>query len=577
MSESPAGAGNAASRVTQERQFAAAFGLAEQLAAEGRLEEAIERFEALAAQHPKHASLLNNLGVLWRRAGDVLRGIEFLQRAIAIDPDNSDANYNLANALAECRQSDRAVEHYHAAIRLRPDFAAAYVNLSRLLASMGRAKDAKSCLLTGAMRLRSAAICFHLSLLLSAEGKDAAALAGYCMAAELDPLDPKIRHNRAASYLKLDRYAEAVADADAALKREPESSETLAIRGQALIGLGRLEEAELPLRSALKLEPNNLSAALGLARMLLLAGRFEEGWAAYGARWRRTKTVLPKFDQPAWDGSDARGKRITLVTEQGFGDSIQFIRYRALLAAQGAAIDVVCEPPLVRLFSRLDGVGRVVPKGETLPECDAYAPLLELPRLLKTNLETIPARVPYLAAKSVASRNGLPIVGIVWAGSRDHERDRSRSVPLELFLPLLSRAHARFASLQVGPAAADLARTGVDALVVNLAPRIRDFADTADLMAGIDLVISVDTATAHLAGALGRPVWTLLSYAPDWRWLLGRDDSPWYPTMRLFRQSSPGDWSSVLRQVDAALGEYLASAPSVTAGYQPHQPAERAP
>lgn len=573
---SATGSEDAVAPAVPEPQFMEAFRIAERLASEGRVQEAITHFDALAASHPKHAPLLNNLGVLWRRAGDPSRGIDYLRRAIAVDAGNGDAHYNLANALAADGPSDRAVDHYRTAIKLRPDFAAAYVNLGRLLAAMGKAKEAKSCLRSGAMRVRSAAIHFQLGLLLSAEGKDAAALACYSVAVGFDSFDSKIRHNRAAAHLKLDRYAEALADADAALEREPNSAETHAIRGQALIGLGRLAEAEAPLRRALEIEPNNLSASLGLARALLLAARFEEGWTAYGARWRRTKTVLPKFDRPQWDGSDPRGKRIVLVTEQGFGDSIQFIRYAAHLAARGASIDIVCEPPLVRLFSRLECVGRVVPKGEALPEHDAYAPLLELPRLVKTGLRTIPAQVPYLSAKSAPARGGPPVIGIVWCGSRDHERDRSRSVPLELFLPLLSNIGARFASLQVGPGAADLARTGIDALVVDLAPRIRDFADTADLIAGIDLVISVDTATAHLAGALGRPVWTLLSYAPDWRWLLGRDDSPWYPTMRLFRQEAPADWGPVFRQVETALARFLEGAQASRTERHADPTAERA-
>jgi tetratricopeptide (TPR) repeat protein len=548
------------SKVLPVRSSEADLRRAAQLASSGKVREAIALYESHIAEQPNDALVLNNLGVLCRRIGDSERGLSCLRRASEISPNNADLAYNLANALSERGGRDEAAELYQKAIKLNPIYVAAYVNLAHMLQSAKKDEEAANWLKRGvAVAPNSAALHFQLGSQLWQRGKDTAALAHYRIAASLDPADANTKHNIAAALLRLDRYEEALTAAEETIAGGSASAETFAIEGQALVALGRLDKGEEALRRALALDVENLSAQLGLARALLLAGRFAEGWSVYGARWRRSKTVLPKFDSPAWDGSDPRGKRIAVVTEQGFGDSIQFARYAPLLAERCASVQIVCEPPLLRLFGGLPGIERVVVKTESGPGYDAYVPMLELPRLFGTTLATVPASIPYLASKGSARRDGPPTIGLVWAGSPGHENDRNRSIPLEAFVPILGRPGVRFVSLQFGPGAADLTRVGVDSLVTDLIPRIRDFADSAALMSQIDLVISADTAPAHLAGAIGRPVWTLLPYAPDWRWMLDRDDTPWYPTMRLFRQPAPGDWASVMCRVDEQLTRYLAT------------------
>lgn len=525
----------------------------------GKITDAIAVYEELLRTQPRNCAALNNLGVAWRRAGDAAKGAKFLRMALSADPRNPDAHYNLGNALADANRADEAIACYRRALQLRPTYAAAYVNLARLLKRAGKTAAAHACLIRGlAAAADDAALHSQLGLLLWDQGKDQAALQHYRIAARFDPADAQIHHNIAAALLRIDRYEEAAASAARAIALNERNAETHAILAQSRIALGNFEAAQAPLDRALALDPNNLSALLARARALLLQGKLAEGWAAYEARWKRSTAAFPKLAGPLWDGRDPGGKRIALVTEQGFGDSIQFIRYAAALRERGARVQVICEPPLVRLFSRMRDVDRVAEKGGPLPAFDAYVPLLEVARHLGTTLETIPGGIPYLAAQPAGRRQPLPTVALVWAGSERHENDRNRSLPLERFLPLLARPGIRFVSLQVGPRREDIRRLGAEGLLSDWGGQVKDFADTADLMARVDLVISVDTAAAHLAGALGKPVWTLIPYAPDWRWMLERVDSPWYPAMRLLRQAKPGDWEAVIHRLDGELDRFVA-------------------
>jgi hypothetical protein len=294
----------------------------------------------------------------------------------------------------------------------------------------------------------------------------------------------------------------------------------------------------------------------------LLLGDYPNGWRGYETRWRIPESFPPRdFRQPVWDGSDISGKTVLLHAEQGFGDTIQFCRYAPLVAERGATVIVECQPPLAALLQTLAGVKQVVPRGEPLPDFDLQCPLLGLPLRFGTTVETTPARVPYLHAdeqrvarwrEKIGQGDGLR-VGIAWAGAAGYGNDQRRSLTLSSFAPLAQIEGIRWYSLQKGDAAkqAEHPRQGMH--LFDFTSDLNDFADTAALIANLDLLICVDTAVAHLGGALGKPVWTMLPFCPDWRWMLGREDSPWYPTMRLFRQPTRGDWLSVMQRIRGEL------------------------
>ena len=324
----------------------------------------------------------------------------------------------------------------------------------------------------------------------------------------------------------------------------------------ALRRAGRPEEAIPHLRQILRHQPDWAEAHLVLGECLLLTGHFLPGWQELEWRWR----MLPNdpradFPQPLWDGGNIAGKRIFLWAEQGFGDTIQFIRYATLIKNLGATVLVECQAPLVRLLASSRAIDGIVPYGAPLPAFDCHLPLQSIPALLNTPPDSIPNEVPYLTVpgqlvahwrERIQSLPGKRI-GLVWAGNPQQSNDRNRSMPLSKFKPLAGLSGITWVSLQKGDAACQPAPSGLG--LAHPGTDWLDFADTAAIIQSLDLVVSVDTAVAHLAGALARPVWTLLCTPPDYRWLLDRQDSPWYPTMRLYRQAAPGDWDSVIRRV----------------------------
>lgn len=313
---------------------------------------------------------------------------------------------------------------------------------------------------------------------------------------------------------------------------------------------------------AIELQPDHVEAHLLHALVLLLQGDYVRGWVEYEWRWLWKGRAPRRFSQPRWDGAPLHGKTILLHPEQGLGDSIQFIRYAPKVKALGGRVVCITHPPLMRLFRDCDGVDQFVETGQPLPHFDMEAPLMSLPGIFGTTLANIPARVPYILPPGqtspvidrLLSHRGREIkVGLVWAGGPKAKNDMVRSCPWECFAQLAQAAGVSYYSLQKGPSSADTARLAERLPLTDLGGALSDFADTAAAIASLDLVISVDTAVAHLAGAMGKPVWVLLPRAPDWRWLLDRDDSPWYPTARLFRQQRTGDWPELLQRVAGAL------------------------
>ena len=527
----------------------------------GDIHKAVGDYTRAIAAQPDHADALNNLGVALRALGRDGEAAAVLRRAIQARPRQADFHYNLGNALRGLGRREEAVASYRSALSCDPKSIQALTNLGLLLRDLGRHEESVEAHADAARLDPASAECLiNLGSSLLDDGKPEAALLALRRAALLKPEYAAALYNQGLAHFNLGHLDEAIACHRAAIALKPDMADAHANLGQALVGLARFDDAMACFDRATSLSPDNLDANLGRARASLLAGRLKEGWEAYEWRWRRPNNPPRRFPQPIWDGSPLDGRRILLYPEQGLGDTIQFVRYAPKLAELGARVVLECQPPLLRLFSGLPGVESIVSQGGALPNFDVHLPFLSLPRILGTELATIPAAVPYLpmppAGPSVpAAPAGTRLrIGISWAGNPKHQNDRFRSCPLALFLDLAAIPGVALYSLQVGPAAADIKRLGLGGLIPDLGAGFGDFAETAAAVTQLDLVIAVDTAIVHLAGALAWPTWVILPQAPDWRWLEHGDRNPWYPTLRLWRQERLGDWPPVFARMAAALG-----------------------
>ena len=409
-----------------------------------------------------------------------------------------------------------------------------------------------------------------LGLIAHQEGQHARARALVTRALKERPGDPRFLNGLAGILRAEGRLEEACARLREVLARVPGDATALTNLGLILQDLGDSAGAVAAYEEVLRHEPEQPEARANRAIALLQQGRFAEGWREYEWRWRVPGFTTPAraFAQPAWDGAPLAGRTLFIHAEQGLGSAIQFVRYVPRVAEAGGRVVLECQPPLKRLFAEALGLpdgpaAHVVTKGDApLPAFDVHAPLMSLPHRLGTTLATIPAEVPYLRAPAEACAGWAarlanapsPRIGLTWAGNRNHPNDRNRSLAAAALAPITDAAGASFFSLQVGQAEGVAAFA--PAAVSDLAPALTDFAETAAVIASLDLVISVDTAIAHLAGALAKPCWLLLPFPAEWRWLEGRDDSPWYPTFRLFRQRVRGDWGDVVARVAAALQQF---------------------
>jgi FkbM family methyltransferase len=582
--------------VRLQPDFAAAhnqLGIA--LAGRGRPAEAVSSFQEAVRLQPDWAEGQHNLGLAWKAQGRLDEAVACYQQALRLKPDYPEARHNLGILLAEQGKVDEAVACYQQALRLKPDLAEVHNNLGVALQGQGKLDEAVACF-QQVLRLQPdyAEARNNLGNALQCRGELDAAVACYQEALRLKPdlaevhnnlgnalqcrgeLDEAVACCRQALRLKPD-YAEAynnlgnalqcrgeldeaVACYQQALRLKPDYAEAYNNLGRALRDRGELDEAVACYQQALRLQPNLAEAHLNRALAWLRSGDFEGGWPEYEWRWGCKEFLPPSYPQPPWDGSPLAGRTILLYTEQGLGDTIQFIRYAPLVQQRGGRVIVACQKPLARLLARCPGIDQLVTKGEALPPFEVHAPLLSLPRLFGTTLASIPAEVPYLRADEALvaqwCRELAPIrafkVGIAWQGSLKHRGDRHRSFRLAQLAPLARLAGVRLFSLQKGPGTEQLREVADRFDVTDLGSRLDDFLDTAAVMRNLDLVITADSAPAHLAGALGVPVWVALPYASDWRWLLGREDSPWYPTMRLFRQARFGDWDGVFAEIRVA-------------------------
>lgn len=532
----------------------------------GKADIAVELIGQAIRHHDRNAAYFSNLGTALRRLGRFDEALDVCRRAVDIAPGFVDAYNNLANSAMDKQLYDEAAEALRRLLAQRPALVDQRLLLGRALILAGRPAEAADELRDLLERQPGlSAACVNLGVALRKLGRPAEAVAVYRKGLAATPDDTALLSNLGSTLDGEGRGSEAVALFHRAIARQPDFADAHVNLSVALRDLNRLEEAGAAAREAIRLKPDSAEAHTNLGHTRLLLGDLEQGFAEYEWRFRLPDFSSPKrsFGVPVWDGGPLAGRTLLVHDEQGVGDGINFIRYVPLLKERGARVVVEVNTQLVRLFQGVEGADAVVGRFTPLPPVDASVSLLSVPRLLGTRVDTIPAKVPYLKAEPalleswgerLASVPGRK-VGIVWAGSPEHRNDRNRSLALESLAPLGQVPGVCLVSVQKGPAAARLERPVPGMDVLDLGREIRDFADTAAILMHFDLLISVDTSVAHLAAALGRPVWTLLPFAPDWRWLMDREDTPWYPTMRLFRQARAGDWDGVLARVAAALRE----------------------
>jgi len=534
----------------------------------GRLAEAETIYRQILAHHPDHADVLHLLGVLAGQTGRLDEAIASYQRSIQLKPEYPEVHYNLGNTLIEKRQLDDAIASYQRAIQLKPDHDRAHYNLANALMELGRHHEAIAAFQRAIQyKPEYAQSHFNLGIAHQVIGQLDEAIASFREAARLKP-DWAEAHGNLGNALKIKgQLDESIAAFRRVIYLKPDLPAAHNNLGVAFQCKGQLDQAIAVFRQAIALNPDLAEAHYNLSLALLAQGNFQQGWQEHEGRWKCQDLQPPRnFAQPQWDGSTLENRTLLLHTEQGLGDAIQFIRYLPLLQQSGGRIIIECQAELQRLFQTMAGGCQIVPRGRPLPAFDLHCPLLSLPRVFETNLANIPNNVPYLHADSedakrwqhrLADHFPLLKVGLAWAGNPIHKNDRNRSMNLVTLAPMGQLPGARFFSLQKGAAAAQ-AKTPPSGLeLIDWTQELNDFADTAAFIANLDLVIAVDTAVAHLAGAMDKPVWTLLPFVADWRWLAERQDSPWYPSMRLFRQPREGDWHSIIAPVAQALSQWI--------------------
>jgi tetratricopeptide (TPR) repeat protein len=531
------------------------------LAELGSHDEAIASYDRVLEVAPDHAEALSNRGSALKALGRLDDALASYDRGLTVRPDDAPTLFNRGVTLHELRRFEEALASYDRALALRPDHAATLSNRGDVLRQLGRLDEALASY-DRALAVRSdyAEALSNRGNVLKALGRFDDALASYDAALDLNPAYPEALSNRAVTLLAQGRLDEALASCDRALALRADSTEAQNNRASVLQELGRFDEALATYDRIAAVAPNYAQAQLNRALLLLLAGDFARGWQAYEWRRKLPSWVERGFAQAEWSGEQVAGKRLLLHAEQGFGDTIQFARYAKLAKARGADVVLEVQPPLAPLLSGLFGIEVVAAGRGQLPPFDLHCPLLSLPHVFATELATIPVGSPYIAAPAdriAAWTPRLPKegfrVGLVWSGHRDNARDIERSIPFARLLPLLAVTGTSFVSLQKDVRATDADDVRRCGNMLDISAELRDFADTAAVIAGLDLVITVDTAVAHLAGAMGKPVWVLLPRVPDFRWLLDRTTSPWYPSARLFRKGQTDTWDDVIAAAAAEL------------------------
>jgi tetratricopeptide (TPR) repeat protein len=515
------------------RQAEAHFKLGNILLRQHKLDEAITRYRLCIDLRPNDAEAHCNLGLALASLGKLDDAVKQFSRALSLNPRYAEAHSNLGTALRSQRKQEEAIASFQQALVCNPNFAEAHYNLGNAFKDMARWDEAAD---------------------------------QYQQALRLKPGSANAHNNLAIVYQSQDRFADAARHYREALRLNPNHAEANRNLGIILQQEGKFADAAALYKQAILVRPDFAEAHHDLAMLCLLQGDFERGWPEYEMRWKLPQSGGRSFPQPFWDGSALNGRTILLHAEQGLGDTLHFIRYAQLVKQHGGHVVVECQPRLEPLLTGVAGIDLLVPRGAPLPKCDVHAPLLSLPNIFKTTIGTIPNNVPYLHADDKLVERWLGElnasgqafrVGIAWQGNAAFRGDKHRSIPLTSFAPLSRVPEVQLISLQKGPGTTQLAGLGQLFPIIDLGRDVDEtagaFVDTAAIMKHLDLVVCSDSAIAHLAGGLGVPVWVALPFVPDWRWLLEREDSPWYPTMRLFRQKKFGCWEEVFERMADAL------------------------
>ena len=499
-----------------------------------RYDEALARFDLLATISPDSAEAFYNMGVCLCEMNRPEQAAERFRRSLEINPQQAEVQNRLGMALIDMNRSDEALAHARAAVEINPGFVGALNNLGAAFTNLRRFDEAITTL---------------------------------DRALAISPEVAELFSNKANALKGLNRHSDAIASYDRAIALKPDYVHAHNNRGSCFDEMMQADEALSSYRNALAFSPDFAEAHWNVAINRLRAGDFKTGWIESEWRWKCPSLQLKQrnFVQPLWLGDQPiEGKTLLLHNDQGLGDALQFCRYAPLVAARGARVILESDPPLRELLATLEGVPEIIVRGKTLPDFDYHCSLASLPLAFDTTPDTIPSTVPYLSTAGSASdwQGWLgpakgPRVGLVWSGNPKHGNDHNRSIALETLLPLLD-IEAQFVSLQKDPRLADAAVLRERSDIRDAGPELNSFSDTAALLSQLDLVITVDTSVAHLAGALGRPAWVLLPRVPDWRWLLDRGDSPWYPSLRLFRQTETATWPPVVQRVKEALQKLIA-------------------
>ena len=567
------------------------------LHASGQIEAAITAFRRSVELKADHVEAWCRLATAHQQLKQLDQAAIAYQRALKLAPAFAEAACNLGGVLLELNRTPEAIEIFRQALSNKPQFPEAQNGLGIALKNNNQHVEATTAFQHAlVLRPQYADAWFNLGNTFQALERWPEAIEAYDKARQIGPPSHDVLNNLGLALWNSRKFAAATEAHEKAVSLKPESAEAYNNWGNDLLALGRHEEAAAKFERAASLRPGYREAWCNLGNVfiaqnraddainayrhaaadtafpdadynealaLLLKGDFAHGLPKYESRWTSKSSGLQprNYSQPRWQGEDLTGRTLLLHSEQGLGDTLQFLRYVPLVAQRGARIVLCVQPPLKMLLAGLPGVDRLLTSNESLPLFDFYCSLLSLPLVFKTELRSIPADVPYVVAPNektaswrarFATSKGFK-VGIVCSGNPKHKNDHNRSLPLSVFAPLTALTGGPLYVLQKELKPADAATIASNDAFVDLSPELADFTDTAAIIANLDLVISVDTSVVHLAGALGKSVWTLLPFAPDWRWMLDRNDSPWYPSMRLFRQPTPGDWPSVLGQVASAL------------------------
>jgi tetratricopeptide (TPR) repeat protein len=565
----------------------------------GRWPEGESICRQILAAEPNHSGALHLLGVSAGTNGRTDEAIELIRKAIKSNPNAAEYHTNLSKFLGDQSRYEEAIAAARRAIQLQPQLATAWNNLGEALRRSGQISESAAAFLQAAKcqpdspelqrlagvallqtgRVEQAVEClrrfvqiapaqlkavawYDLGVGLMANMQFDEAIDAYRRCLAINPRHESAWNNLGNALRRIGRLDEAADALGESLRLKPDWGEAFCNLGAVHMAQGRIDSANDAFDKALRKSPLQPAIHYNHGVLLLLQGDFERGWREYEWRWKCQEVKIPtRFPVPPWRGEPLDGKTIMLHGEQGLGDSIQFIRYAPMVAARGGKIILCVQPEVCRLLKDVPGVERVASNPKELPACQSYCYLMDLPLAFETRLDSIPNAIPYLTPDPQLCRRwagkldqGTDLkVGLAWAGRPTHVNNPWRTLDLSQLAPLSQVPGVTFYSLQKGAGSEQAGAGPTGMKLIDLTAEIDDFADTAALASNLDLIITVDSAVAHLAGAFGKPVWILTPFAPDWRWMLKRQDSPWYPTARLFRQAARGDWATVVERIGKEL------------------------